>query len=291
MVLDAGVRMSGAAGNEAAGLRAVGRTLSTVGHFASVGKNMPVECAGVQVRPGDIIVADDDGIVSVPQEKAEAVLKRAQEIDARENKMEPLIRQYRVSVKSGADVQPDISAFAVKSRRDSADLISDAAGQATRAAHAVRGFDLIDVWWMDGSGRQVRPWPTWRISPPSGACLQTDVPVPVETELHICHPQMEFEGRARYCVFRDTGYFSGVQFSNGFEWDARLFQPKHLLDPRELLDLTRSVSLNKRAASAPSRPPSALGRKASSSGGLKGTGVSGAAMRTTGASRNRKRSR
>jgi regulator of RNase E activity RraA len=72
---------------------------STVGRFASVGRDMPVECAGVTVKPGDIIVADEDGVVSVPQEKAEVVLKRAQEIDERESKMEPLIRQYKSLLK------------------------------------------------------------------------------------------------------------------------------------------------------------------------------------------------
>jgi 4-hydroxy-4-methyl-2-oxoglutarate aldolase len=100
MVLDAGVR--DVAELKEMKLPVYARSVvpsSTVGHFASVGKNMTVECAGVQVRPGDIIVADDDGVVSVPQEQAEAILKRAQEIDARENKMEPLIRQYKSLLK------------------------------------------------------------------------------------------------------------------------------------------------------------------------------------------------
>jgi regulator of RNase E activity RraA len=49
----------------------------------------------VTVRPGDIIVADEDGVVCVPQEKAAEVLKRAQEIDERETKMVPLIKQHK----------------------------------------------------------------------------------------------------------------------------------------------------------------------------------------------------
>jgi len=68
---------------------------SSVSRWAGVARNVPVQCAGVAVRPGDIIVAGEDGVVAVPREKAAEVLKRAQEIDVRETKMVPLIKQYR----------------------------------------------------------------------------------------------------------------------------------------------------------------------------------------------------
>jgi len=39
------------------------------GYFLeSIGFNVPVTCGGVQVRPGDIIVGDEDGVVSAPKE-------------------------------------------------------------------------------------------------------------------------------------------------------------------------------------------------------------------------------
>jgi regulator of RNase E activity RraA len=65
-----------------------------------VAKNVPVECAGVTVRPGDIIVADEDGVVVVPQERAAEVLKRAQAIDQQESGMFPFIREFKSLTKA-----------------------------------------------------------------------------------------------------------------------------------------------------------------------------------------------
>jgi 4-hydroxy-4-methyl-2-oxoglutarate aldolase len=68
---------------------------TTVNHYRFAGRNVTVNCAGVQVRPGDIIVADTDGVVVVPSENAGAVLKRAQELDNSEHSMYPFIEKYK----------------------------------------------------------------------------------------------------------------------------------------------------------------------------------------------------
>jgi regulator of RNase E activity RraA len=73
---------------------------TAVSRYASVAKQVPVECAGVTIHPGDIIVAGEDGVVVVPRDRAAEVLKRSQEIDEREIKMVPFITRERSLTKA-----------------------------------------------------------------------------------------------------------------------------------------------------------------------------------------------
>ena len=68
---------------------------TSVNHYRFVGVNVPVKCAGVMVNAGDIISADEDGVVSVPKARAAAVLKKAQELDDTEHRMIPFIEKFK----------------------------------------------------------------------------------------------------------------------------------------------------------------------------------------------------
>ena len=73
---------------------------TSVGRYVSVGKNMPVQCAGVTVNPDDIIVGGTDGVVVVPREKAAKILEIAQKIDEKERKMVPMIQELKSIIKA-----------------------------------------------------------------------------------------------------------------------------------------------------------------------------------------------
>lgn len=101
MILDGGVRDQ--AEIRALGLPVYSRSISpatAVSRYATVGRDIEVDCAGVKVRPGDIIVAGEDGVVVVPKEHEKEVLKRSQEIDDRETKMVPFIKKFQSLTKA-----------------------------------------------------------------------------------------------------------------------------------------------------------------------------------------------
>lgn len=64
---------------------------TTLGRYRTVASQVPVCVGGVMVHPGDLVVGDVDGVVVVPAAQAEAVLKMAAEIDARELEQAKLI--------------------------------------------------------------------------------------------------------------------------------------------------------------------------------------------------------
>lgn len=68
---------------------------TSVHHYRFAGAQISVTCDGVTVNPDDIVAADSDGVVVVPRNMAEQVLKLAQQMDFKEHSMYPDIEKLK----------------------------------------------------------------------------------------------------------------------------------------------------------------------------------------------------
>lgn len=95
--------------------------------------------------------------------------------------------------------------------------------------------ELVKIRWKDKSGRGHKTTAILEDISAAGACLQIDNPIPSNTIVKINHAKGELEGNVRYCVFRDIGYFVGLQFDPQAKWSRKDYQPEHMLDVPKLL--------------------------------------------------------
>ena len=93
-----GVVVNGGA-RDVAGFRAIGMPLFFTGAATRIGKvqvagvNVPVAVGGVTIRPGDVIVADEDGVVAIPASLLPALLDKLQVIFDVEQGMEGALKR------------------------------------------------------------------------------------------------------------------------------------------------------------------------------------------------------
>jgi regulator of RNase E activity RraA len=67
---------------------------SAGGHYRIDGANVPVECGGIEVGPGDYVIADEDGIAVAPKERYPEVAAIAKEWQSDKQALLPLIEKY-----------------------------------------------------------------------------------------------------------------------------------------------------------------------------------------------------
>lgn len=66
--------------------------------------NCPITCGGVVVNPGDLVVADADGVTVVPRDKLEEALAAAEKKNAYEHNRRDTIDKYVEAKKNGSEL-------------------------------------------------------------------------------------------------------------------------------------------------------------------------------------------
>jgi hypothetical protein len=63
---------------------------------------------------------------------------------------------------------------------------------------------------------------------PLGACVQVEQAIPSGAEVVLAAGEKGLSGVVSYCVYRDYGYFVGIQFLDETPWSSSVFTPGHL---------------------------------------------------------------
>ena len=68
----------------------------------------------------------------------------------------------------------------------------------------------------------------------AGACVQMDEAIPVGSSIRVAFRGEWFDGKVRYCIAREFGYFIGVKFAVETPWSREKALPAHLINPEAI---------------------------------------------------------
>jgi regulator of RNase E activity RraA len=99
VVIDGAIRDLDVILDEDYGLKVYAKARSFHGNPVTVPaeENVQIQCGGALVRPGDVLVGDNDGVLVVPSWMAEAVLQWADEHEGTENYVKEKVRAEKVA--------------------------------------------------------------------------------------------------------------------------------------------------------------------------------------------------
>ncbi len=92
--------------------------------------------------------------------------------------------------------------------------------------------DLVKIQWKPECGPARSDWAILEDISPSGACLESEQPIPPDTVVSLEFTGDRCQARIKYCKFDRINYLLGVRFEQGYRWSRRKFKPDHLIQFR-----------------------------------------------------------
>jgi hypothetical protein len=97
--------------------------------------------------------------------------------------------------------------------------------------------DLVRVEWAEGERGLRSTEAVLEDISRIGGCVEVDEAIPLGAAIIITLGGARLCGQVCYCVYRDYGYFVGVQFAADSTWSSGAAEPAHLTDFRQIAAL------------------------------------------------------
>ena len=93
--------------------------------------------------------------------------------------------------------------------------------------------DLVKVTWTPECELTKTEWTILGDISPSGACLETEEPIPQNTVVTLEFGKDRCQARIQYCKYDKANYLLGVKFEEGYRWSSDRWKPEHLVQFRQ----------------------------------------------------------
>ena len=113
--------------------------------------------------------------------------------------------------------------------------------QRSRAEIRMLCADMVEVSWREPPGPKRKSIALLEDISRSGMCLQFEIPLPIGVHVQVHCTGENLAGVVRYCVYREIGYFVGIELEASSKWSRQHFEPQHLLDLEELVQRSAGV--------------------------------------------------
>lgn len=88
--------------------------------------------------------------------------------------------------------------------------------------------ELARVNWMAGQERHQTDEAILEDICSTGGCVQLEQPISIGSVIMLTFRGQQFDGKVRYCVAGEFGFFIGIKFAADTPWSQHLAVPAHL---------------------------------------------------------------